>query len=263
MNEYVFGAYHSCSRDETQVDFSSRSASEASKARTEAWNRVNKAHKDLLAEKGRLHRIKAARTVPRLRANYRVLVAAGRLQILLDRHKGSLGTMLMEPRRSLNDLPSPQYCRCGCGGLIPYADTGTGRPREFARAACRKKAFRRRQAHLPEFAPRVEPGGRMKLTDRLIGWTFNRFQMANMLTHDLELMRLVLRGKETANVAQLRNRLRRERQWAGLRADSLPKRSPFTLEYFARGLPVRRQKPSNKDQARPRMLPDGSMSILV
>jgi len=220
---------------------SSRSHSVVSNARTEAWALIEQAHRELLAEKGRLHELKAAQHVPRLRANYRVLLAAGRLRILLDEYKG-LGAMLIEPRRSLNDLPPPQYCRCRCGRLVPYPETGTGRPPQFARSACRKKALRRREAGLPEFAPRVEPGGRMKLADRLKGWSFDRFQLANMLTHDPSLMRLVLRDNETTNLAQVRRRLRRERQRAGLRADSLPKRSPFTVEYFARGLPVHPQK---------------------
>ncbi len=79
----------------------------------------------------------------------------------------------------------------------------------------------------------------MKLPERVRGWSFDRFQMANMLTHDLELMRLTLRGRGTATLTQVRRRLLRERQWAGLRPDLLPKRTPFSTEYFARGLPAR------------------------
>ena len=226
-----------CPRDETKLDTGSGSHFDAAKVRTEAWHFVEEAHKELLAEKGRLSRLKVApAAAPRLRANYRVLVAAGRLHILLDKYRDRLtASLLAGPRRSLTRLPPPRYCRCGCGLLIRYSDTG--RPGEFARSACRKRAFRRRQAHVPEIAPRVQPGGRRKLAQRIEGWTFRRFQMANMLTHDLDLMRLVLPGREKATLAGVRKRLRSEREFAGLREAVLPKRSRFSPEYFARGLP--------------------------
>jgi hypothetical protein len=219
---------------------SSRSHLEAAKVSAEAWALVIEAQKELLAEKRQLHRLRVGPSDgPRLRANYRVLVAAGSLHILLEKYKGLLGAnSLVEPRRSLTDLPTPSFCRCGCGRLLLY--TATGRLPKFSDVACRKRAFRRSRAGLPEFTPRVEPGGRMKLAERVKGWSFNRHQMANMLTHDLDLMRMILRGKETATFAQVRRRLRAERQRAGLRPSSPPKRSPFTPEYFARGLPVRR-----------------------
>ncbi|HEY7201886.1 MAG TPA: hypothetical protein VIC57_16820 [Candidatus Dormibacteraeota bacterium] len=54
-----------------------------------------------------------------------------------------------------------------CGKPIE-ATSGPGRPRRYCPGtACEAAARRRRRQGLPESAPRVHPGGRWRLADRL------------------------------------------------------------------------------------------------
>jgi len=68
------------------------------------------------------------------------------------------------PVRILSELPVP-VCRCGCGGVVDVRTRG--RLRAFATAACRTRAWRRRDVGLPEGAPRLSPGGRANLAHRM------------------------------------------------------------------------------------------------
>jgi hypothetical protein len=47
---------------------------------------------------------------------------------------------------------------------------------------------------LPEFAPKVQPGGRLALAERLDEWMRSRRNRASLLVHDISLVRDTLRG---------------------------------------------------------------------
>lgn len=73
----------------------------------------------------------------------------------------------VNPVRILVQLPVP-VCRCGCGLALPVRMSG--RLPTFATAACRTRAWRRRNAGLPEAAPRLSSGGRANLAQRMADW---------------------------------------------------------------------------------------------
>lgn len=54
-----------------------------------------------------------------------------------------------------------------CGGPLPTPFAHGGRRRRYCNHACREAARLRRAQGLPEAAPRVRPGGRRRLCDRL------------------------------------------------------------------------------------------------
>lgn len=58
-----------------------------------------------------------------------------------------------------------RVCRA-CGATLPRQQIG--RSRRFCSAACREAARLRRMQGLPEWAPRVKPGGRRCLRARLV-----------------------------------------------------------------------------------------------
>jgi hypothetical protein len=62
-------------------------------------------------------------------------------------------------------VSSTRVCRA-CGATLPHQQIG--RSRRFCSAACREAARLRRMQGLPEWAPRVKPGGRRRLRARLV-----------------------------------------------------------------------------------------------
>lgn len=62
-------------------------------------------------------------------------------------------------------VSSSRVCRA-CGATLPRQQIG--RSRRFCSAACREAARLRRMQGLPEWAPRVKPGGRRRLRARLV-----------------------------------------------------------------------------------------------
>ena len=62
-------------------------------------------------------------------------------------------------------VASTRVCRA-CGATLPRQQIG--RSRQFCSAACREAARLRRMQGLPEWAPRVKPGGRRRLRARLV-----------------------------------------------------------------------------------------------
>jgi hypothetical protein len=89
-------------------------------------------------------------------------------------------------------LPYPTLCACGCGRGIRFKTRG--RLPRFALPSCRTRAHRRRRVGLPEFAPKVQPGGRLALAERLDEWMRSRRNRASLLVHDISLVRDTLRG---------------------------------------------------------------------
>jgi len=209
----------------------------------QALDLIRGAYRDLLAEKRRWRDMRKRGLLPTLRANYRVLVVAGRLYVLLQNYPRLDERFLTREKRSLSQLPVPDFCKCGCAEIVKYVDNG--RPPKFAKPACRKRAARRTQANLPINAPRVPTGGRESLEQRLAYWSWQRHRIRNLLTYDLVLMRMALPPRRSTNIAQVRRTLRTEREWVGLREPRQDQRSRFRPEYFAHGLPV---KPLPKTQ---------------
>jgi hypothetical protein len=62
-------------------------------------------------------------------------------------------------------VSSTRVCRA-CGATLPHQQIG--RSRQFCSAACREAARLRRMQGVPEWAPRVKPGGRRRLRARLV-----------------------------------------------------------------------------------------------
>jgi len=57
-------------------------------------------------------------------------------------------------------------CEC-CGKKLPAQKSPIGRPRKYCSDACAQAAYRRNKVGIPVTAPRVKPGGRLLLIDRL------------------------------------------------------------------------------------------------
>ena len=57
-------------------------------------------------------------------------------------------------------------CDC-CGNKLPPPKNFVGRPRKYCSDACAQAAYRRNKVGLAITAPRVKPGGRLRLIDRL------------------------------------------------------------------------------------------------
>jgi hypothetical protein len=154
------------------------------------------------------------------RANHRVWLSAGLLVQTVELFRPVLGPIISkEMLADVLGLPPPKMCECGCKGFVLFSTTG--RPPRFATAACRKRAYRRRQAHLPEDAPKTKPGGRSRLAARLEGWLFSRDVMAYMLTRRAQMVRDEARRQFGLSGARLRNYLRWLRIDAGLRPSPL------------------------------------------
>src|SRR5713226_3633568 len=85
-------------------------------------------------------------------------------------------------------VPLVRFCGCGCGEQLS-AGASRGRLPRFANNACRRRAVRRRNAGLPESAPKVVPGGRVPLAKRLAGWSGRRWGLARLIYYEPQLVR--------------------------------------------------------------------------
>ena len=153
------------------------------------------------------------------RANHRVWWSASLLVQTVDLLRPALGPAISkEMLADVTGLPPAKLCECGCSNFVMFS--ATGRPPRFASAACRKRAYRRRHAGLPEDAPKTKPGGRWSLAARLQEWVFWRAQSAYLLVHETQLVRDAMRRRGLTR-AQMRNHLRWRRIEAGLRPSPL------------------------------------------
>jgi len=113
-------------------------------------------------------------------------------------------------------LPPPKLCECACKGFVLFSTTGW--PRRFATVACRKRAYRRRHAGLPEEAPKIKSGGRANLVARLEGWLWSEATMAYTLERRAEIVRAGARRQYGLSGGRLRNYLR----WLRIESDLRP-----------------------------------------
>ena len=140
------------------------------------------------------------------RANHRVWWSAGVLVDAVERFRPHLGaTICKEMLAEVQGLPPPKRCECACRGFVLFSTTG--RPPRFATVACRKRAYRRRHAGLPEDAPKTKSGGRSNLAARLEGWLSSEVMMAYTLEHRPEIVRAEARRQYGLSGGHLRNYL--------------------------------------------------------
>jgi hypothetical protein len=187
-----------------------------------ALERVHEAQTGLRAQKrARRELIRGgANDLAVRRANHRVWMSAARLVEAVELFRHQLGAAFSrEMLAEVQGLPPAKLCECGCRGFVLYS--ATGRPPRFATVACRKRAYRRRQARLPERAPKTKPGGRLSLAARLEAWLSSELKMAYLLEHRAHIVRDEARRIHRLSGGRLRNYLKWLRIEAGLRPSPL------------------------------------------
>jgi hypothetical protein len=190
----------------------------AADARTLALGRVQRARGALRVQKGARALLlrRGANDLAVRRANHRVWWSAGVLVDTVERFRPHLGAIICkEMLAEVQGLPPPKLCECACRGFVLYSTTG--RPPRFATVACRKRAYRRRHAGLPEDAPETKSGGRSNLAVRLEGWLWSEMMMAYTLEHRADIVRAEARRRYGLSGGRLRNYLKWLRIEAGLR----------------------------------------------
>jgi hypothetical protein len=158
-----------------------------------------------------LRRIYGPESAPVIRSIWWVHALAIDFEAALSKVERSLPHgAVAELRAPLDRLPLPTLCKCGCGyGVTPGA---RGRLPRYALPACRKRAHRRRRAGVPEFAPRLTPGGRLPLARRLEGWLNSRDGRASLLLQEIRFLRESLRSRYGLSSLELRRLLKYWRQ---------------------------------------------------
>ena len=154
------------------------------------------------------------------RANHEIWLSASLLVGTVEAFRPVLGSIYA--KRALAgvlDIPPPKYCECGCREFVWVSNRG--RPPRFATAACRKRAYRRRQVGLPENAPKAKLGGRAPLVARLQDWLLSRDLMRSIFIHNPQAIRDGAREARHLTRGQLRNYLKALRIEAGLRPSPL------------------------------------------